>query len=85
MMYQLHTAAPIPPIQIAAIGDGANGSAVIATKPPNAPLSIMTTSVFPPTNLVINAFTITPAAAAKFVLIKIVEIAEASANVPSAN
>jgi len=45
----------------------------------------MITSVFPPTNLVINAFTRTPAAAAKFVLIKIVEIAEASANVPSAN
>ena len=31
---------PTAPIKIAANGDGANGSAVIATKPPIAPFNI---------------------------------------------
>ena len=43
---------------------GASGSAVIATNPPSAPFNIMTTSVFPVTNLDITAHAITPAAAA---------------------
>ena len=49
---------------IAKIGEGASGSAVIATRPPNAPLSIITTSVLPVTNLEITAHAITPAPAA---------------------
>jgi len=78
-------APPIPPMQIAAKGDGANGSAVIATKPPKAPFNIITTSVFPPMDLVIIAFTMTPAQAARLVLINIFEIDVASSNVPKAS
>ena len=66
-------------------GEGANGSAVIATKPPNAPLSIITTSVLPVTNLEITAQAITPAPAAKLVLMYIVATAVTSSNVPIAN
>src|SRR5210317_2482090 len=72
-------------MQIAANGDGAKGSAVIATKPPSAPFSIITTSVLPPMILVMKAFTMTPAHAARFVLIKILAIAVASAKVPNAS
>jgi len=70
---------------MAANGDGAKGSAVIATRPPIAPFNIMITSVLPEINLGMIAATITPPQAARFVLIKIVEIATASSNVPNAN
>ena len=62
---------PIAPIIIARNGDGAKGSAVIATNPPSAPFNIMITSVFPVTNLDTAAQAITPAHAAKLVLMKI--------------
>ena len=71
---------PTAPINIAANGDGANGSAVIATNPPIAPFNICITSVLPNNNLVTTAAANTPPQAAKLVLIKIVEIATASAN-----
>ena len=57
--------APIDPINIAVIGPGVRGSAVMATSPANAPLSIITISVFPPINLVIAAPVKVPAAPAK--------------------
>ena len=66
-------------------GEGAKGYAVIATKPPNAPLSIITTSVLPVTNLEITAQAITPAPAAKLVLMYIVATAVTSSNVPIAS
>ena len=58
----------------------ANGSAVIATNPPIAPFNICITSVFPNNNLVTTAAANTPPQAAKLVLIKIVDIATASAE-----
>ena len=67
------------------IGDGVRGSAVIATSPPKAPLSIITTSVLPPTNLETAAQTITPAQAARLVLINIVAIEVESSKDPKAN
>ena len=76
---------PTAPIIIARKGDGANGSAVIATKPPKAPFNIIITSVFPVTNLDTTAQAITPAHAAKFVLMKIVATAVESSNDPIAN
>ena len=57
--------APIAPINIAVIGFGVKGSAVIATKPANAPFSIIITSVFPPYNLDTTAPANVPAAPAK--------------------
>ena len=56
-------------MMIAINGEGINGSAVIATRPPSAPFNIITTSVLPLASLVIAAHTNTPAQAAKFVLI----------------
>ena len=76
---------PIAPIIIAKKGDGARGSAVIATKPPSAPFNIIITSVFPVTNLDTTAQAITPAHAAKLVLMKIVATAVESSNDPIAN
>ena len=76
---------PTPPIKIAASGDGINGSAVIATKPPIQPFNICTTSVLPKFNLVAIAAAITPPAPAKNVFINIVETAIASSAVPIAN
>ena len=58
--------APIDPINIAVIGPGVKGSAVIATKPANAPFNIITISVLPPINLVI-------AAPVKFLLLQLSE------------
>ena len=37
---------PTAPIKIASIGDGASGSAVIATSPPSAPFKAIVKSVF---------------------------------------
>ena len=76
---------PIAPSITANRGEGANGSAVMATSPPRAPFSIITTSVFPDTSLEIIAHAITPAQAARFVLIKIVATAVESSNVPNAS
>ena len=77
--------APIDPITSANTGDGIKGSAVIATKPASAPLSIITISVFPPSNLVKTAPVTVPAAPARCVLTAIVVIAFTSSKVPIAN
>ena len=76
---------PTAPINIAAIGDGIKGSAVIATNPPIHPLSIWITSVLPNPNLVVKAAAITPPAPAKNVFINIVDTAIASTAVPIAS
>ena len=57
--------APTEPMIIAVIGPGVKGSAVIATKPANAPFNIITISVLPPINLVSTAPVNVPAAPAK--------------------
>ena len=81
----LKEAEPLDPMNIAVIGPGVKGSAVIATKPAKAPLSIITISVLPPINLVIAAPVKVPAAPAKCVFTAILEIALTSSNVPIAN
>ena len=76
---------PTATMKIAAKGDGANGSAVTATRPPIAPFNIRITSVLPNINLVIIAAAITPPQAARLVLINILDTATASSNVPIAS
>ena len=76
---------PIAPITIESIGLGINGSAVIDTKPANAPFNIIIISVFPPKILVMTAPAIQPPQAANCVFIKILDIAVASSKDPKAN
>ena len=76
---------PTAPIKIAANGDGAKGSAVIATNPPIHPFNIWITSVLPINNLVTTAAAKTPPAPAKNVFKKIVDTAIASSAVPIAS
>ena len=57
--------APIEPITSAKPGVGVSGSAVIATRPAKAPLSIMMISVLPPISLVTTAPVTVPAAPAR--------------------
>ena len=77
--------APIEPIIIAKPGVGVNGSAVIATRPANAPFNIMIISVLPPISHVTTAPVIVPAEPARRVLTAIFEIAFTSSNVPIAS
>ena len=76
---------PIAPIKIESIGLGIKGSAVIETKPANAPFSIIMISVFPPKILVITAPAIQPPQAANCVFINIRDIAVESSKEPKAN
>ena len=73
------------PITIDSIGLGINGSAVIDTKPANAPFSIIIISVLPPNILVMTAPAIQPPHAASCVFINIRDIAVESSNEPKAN
>ena len=59
--------APIDPINIAVIGPGVKGSAVIATSPANAPLRVWTISGLPYQNHVVNNAPTAPAAADRLV------------------
>ena len=66
-------------------GDGARGSAVTATRPPRAPFSAIVRSTFLYITCVAIKATTTPAAAARLVLMYIVEISRMSAAEPIAS
>ena len=80
-----HTAPPMAPMITAQYGVVMSGPAVMATRPPMAPLRMISRSMRPNRGRAMHRAVTTPAAAAKLVFASTLLIATASLTPPSAS